>query len=112
MDQTSSVPTIFIVSGGAGASAKQLVYTLRAKFADEAVRVTTVGNVRHPEKIAEVLSKAQKTDALVVYTLVDPSLHDYLLRESQRLQIQAIDAMGPIMEWVSEKLGIAPKAQP
>ena len=112
MDQTSSFPTIFIVSGGAGASAEQLVYTLLAQFPDEAVRVTTVGNVRHPEQIAEVLSQAQRIDALVVYTLVDPSLHDYLVRESQKLQIQAVDAMGPIMEWVSEKLGIAPKAQP
>lgn len=112
MDQTSAVPTIFIVSGGVGASAEQLVYTLLAQFPDEVVRVTTIGNVRHPEQIADALSQAQKMDALVVYTLVDPSLHDYLLHESQKLQIKAIDAMGPIMEWVTEKLGIAPKAQP
>jgi regulator of PEP synthase PpsR (kinase-PPPase family) len=112
MDQTSSIPTIFIVSGGVGASAEQLVYTLLAQFPDEAVRVTTVGNVRHPEPIANALSQAQKMNALVVYTLVDPVLHDYLLRESQKLQIQAVDLMGPIMEWVTEKLGMAPKAQP
>lgn len=112
MDQTNSVPTILIVSGGVGASAEQVVHTLLAQFPDEAVRVTTLGNVRHPEQIADALSQAQKMNALVVYTLVDPVLHDYLLRESQKLQIRAVDLMGPIMNWVTEKLGMAPKAQP
>jgi len=111
MDQMNSAPTIFIVSGGVGASGERLVHTLLAQFPEEAVRVTTVGNVRHPEQIAEVLSQAQRIDALVVYTLVDPALHDHLLRESQRLQIQAIDLMGPLMEWVTAKVGRAPKGQ-
>jgi regulator of PEP synthase PpsR (kinase-PPPase family) len=112
MEQTKSVPAIFIVSGGVGASGEQVVHTLLAQFPADAVRVTTVGNVRDPEQIADALSQAQKADALVVYTLVDPSLHDYLLDESQKRQIQAVDLMGPIMEWVREKLGVAPKAQP
>jgi [pyruvate, water dikinase]-phosphate phosphotransferase / [pyruvate, water dikinase] kinase len=112
MDQTKSVPTIFIVSGGVGASGEQLVHTLLAQFPADAVRVTTVGNVRQSKQIAEALSQAEESDALVVYTLVDPALHDYLLEESQRRQIQAVDLMGPIMEWVREKLGVAPRAQP
>lgn len=112
MVQTKPVPTIFIVSGGIGTSGEQLIHTLLAQFPDDAVRVITVGNVRRPEQIADVLSQAQEMDALVVYTLVDPLLHDYLLRESQRLQIQALDLMGPVMEWVTGKLGTAPRAQP
>lgn len=112
MNQTDSAPTIFIVSGGVGASAEQLVHTLLAQFPDQSVRVTTVANVRQPQQITGVLQRAQTMDALVVYTLVDPALQDYLLQESQKLQIQAIDLMGPIMEWVTEKIGIAPKAQP
>ena len=112
MTQTNSVPTIFIISGGIGSSGEQLVHTLLAQFPNDAVQVTTVGNVRLPEQIAEVLLRAQKIDALVVYTLIDPLLHDYLLRESRRLQTQAVDLMGPIMEWVTEKVGMSPRAQP
>jgi regulator of PEP synthase PpsR (kinase-PPPase family) len=111
MDQTNSVPTIFIVSGGVGASAEQMVHTLLAQFPEEAVRVTTVGKTRKPQQIDEALSEAQKIGALVVYTLVDPALHDHLLHESQQLQLQAVDLMGPIMEWVTAKLGVAPKGQ-
>jgi regulator of PEP synthase PpsR (kinase-PPPase family) len=68
--------------------------------------------VRYPEQITETLSQAQQADALVVYTLVDPALHDHLAREAQRLMIRAVDLMGPIMEWVTKQLGVAPKAQP
>jgi regulator of PEP synthase PpsR (kinase-PPPase family) len=83
-----------------------------AQFPEDAVQVTTVGQVRDPEQITETLHRAQKLGALVVYTLVDPALHDHLRREAERLQVQAIDLMGPILAWVTEKIGIAPKAQP
>lgn len=67
----NSTPTIFVLSGGVGASGGQLVRTLLAQFPEEAVRVNTVGNIRQPEQIAEALSQAQHRDALVVHTLVD-----------------------------------------
>ena len=112
MTQTNSVPTIFIISGGIGASGEQLVLTVLAQFPKDAIRVTTVGNVRLQEQIAEVLLKAQRIDALVVYTLVDSLLQDFLIRESRRLQVQVIDLMGPLLEWITQKVGIAPKGQP
>lgn len=112
MAQNESVPTIFVISGGIGVSGEQVVNTLLAQFPDDAVQVSTVGNVRQLEQITEALSQAQKIDALVVHTLVDPALHHHLLLESQRLQVQAVDLMGPIMEWVTQKLGVAPKAKP
>lgn len=112
MPSPNSMPTIFIVSGGIGASAEQVVHTLLAQFPQDAVRVTTVGSVRQLEQIGDVLQQARALDALVVYTLVDPQLHGYLLHEAQRLQVQAIDLMGPLMDWVTQKLGTAPKAQP
>ena len=112
MVTVNSIPRIFIVSGGIGASAEQLVHTLLAQFPKDSVQVSTVGNVRQPEQIAEVLSQAEKSNALVVYTLVDPFLHDCLMRESQQLKVQSFDLMGPLMDWVTDQVGVAPRAQP
>lgn len=112
MNQTNSVPTIFIISGGVGASGEQLIRTLLAQFPEGAVRVTIMGNMRHPEQITSALTQARKAGGLVVHTLVDPDLHDHLLREAQRLQVQAVDLMGPILGWVTERLGMEAKAQP
>jgi [pyruvate, water dikinase]-phosphate phosphotransferase / [pyruvate, water dikinase] kinase len=112
MPPPASLPTIFIISGSIGASAEQVVHTLLAQFPQDTVRVTTVGNVRQPEQIAEVLLQAQQLAALVVFTLVDPQLHDYLIHEAQRLQVQTIDLMGPLMVWVAQKTGVAPRCEP
>jgi len=112
MNITKSIPRIFVVSGGAGTSGEQVVRTLLAQFPNDAVRVSTIGNVRQPEQIADILLRAQELDALVVHTMVDTALHAYLLHEAQRLNVQAIDLMGPIMQWVTGKVGKQPKAQP
>lgn len=105
-------PTIFIVSGGVGASGEQLVRTALAQFEPDTVEVITAGNIRQPEQIAEVLKQAQKNDGLVVHTLIDLSLKDYLVSEAERMQVQAIDAMGPLLAWISQKVGAQPKGQP
>lgn len=112
MSANNPLPTIFIISGGIGASGEQLVHTVLAQFPKDAVRIITVGNVRQPEQIADVLLQAQKLDALVVHTLVDSQMRDYLLSEARRYQVQAIDLMGPLMEWVTQKAGLMPKGQP
>lgn len=112
MPTAHSVPMIYIISGGIGASAEQVVHTALAQFPKNAIRVRPIGNIRLPEQIAEVLQQAQKKDALVVYTLVDPRLQDFLLHEAQKLQVQAIDLMGPVMEWITRKTGVTPKGQP
>lgn len=83
-----------------------------AQFPKDSVHVTTFGNIRQPEQIAEVLQQAQEIDALVVYTLVDPLLDEYLDRESQRFGVQMIDLMGPLFEWVTQKVGVPPRGQP
>jgi regulator of PEP synthase PpsR (kinase-PPPase family) len=112
MSKPESKPTIFIISGSVGASAEQVVHTLLAQFPDDAVQVTTVGNVRQPEQIAEIMLKAQKLAALVVFTLIDPQLHDYLVDEARCLQVKIIDLMGPLMEWVTQATDIAPRCEP
>jgi regulator of PEP synthase PpsR (kinase-PPPase family) len=112
MPTTGTAPKIYIVSGGVGASGEQLVHTLLAQFPAGAVQVITVGNVRRPEQITQMLQEAQESGALVVYTLVETLLQAFLRREAARLQVEALDLMGPLMEWVSGKLEIAPKEEP
>ncbi|RPI83385.1 MAG: kinase/pyrophosphorylase [Chloroflexi bacterium] len=112
MSSTKALPTIIIISGGIGASGEQLVHTILAQFPEDSVQVKTVGNVRQQEQIAEVLLQAQQAGALVIHTLVDPLLQEHLLHTSRRLGVLTIDLMGPILEWVSKKVGVAPKGQP
>jgi hypothetical protein len=108
----SDLPTIYILSGGIGASAEQLVHTVLAQFPKNSVRVITIGNVRHPQKISAVLEQAKETGALVVYTLVDPLLHDNIVTDARKKNVDAVDLMGALMDWITQKVGKPPKGQP
>lgn len=114
MEQTQENPVlaIYILSGGVGASGEQLVHTALAQFPEDHVRVVTFGNLRHPEQISDVILQAKQADALVVHTMVDPLLQAFLEEETTRHRVPAVDLMGPLLEWVSEKLDKAPRAQP
>lgn len=107
-----AIPIIYIVSGGVGASGEQLVNTVLAQFPENMVKVITVGNVREKEQIAEVLKQAREVNALVVHTLVDYLLQDYLICEAGKIGVQAVDVMGPILQWISQKVGNEPLRQP
>lgn len=110
--QDDAVPTIYILSGGIGASGEQLVHTALAQFPEDHVRVVTFGNIRQPEQISEAVLQAKQAGALVVHTMVDPLLEAFLEEETARQRVQTVDLMGPLLEWVSEKLDKAPRAQP
>jgi [pyruvate, water dikinase]-phosphate phosphotransferase / [pyruvate, water dikinase] kinase len=110
--KSASLPTIYILSGGVGASAEQLVYTVLAQFPDNKVRVVTVGNIRQEEQIFSALAQAQEAHALVIYTFVDAALRRRLILEAQGLGLPAIDLMGPLIDWLSVSLGQPPLQQP
>lgn len=104
--------TIFIISGGAGASAEQLVHTILAQFPESRVRVVTVSNVRFVSQLEDVIQQAAALGATVVYTLVDDNLHASMIALAARNGVIAIDLMGPLLERVSTVLGQTPQGQP
>ena len=105
-------PTIFILSGGVGASGEQLIYTVLAQFPGNNVRIQTIGNIRRPEQITQALNQAKEINGFVIFTLVDAKLRNQLVNEARDLNIQAIDLMGPLINWLSSVLGQEPLQQP
>lgn len=116
MDATSAekehCPEIYILSGGVGASAEQLVYSVLAQFPNRCVPITTLGNLRYPEQIQEALAKAKARNALVVHTMVDTELRRYLAASANALDLTDVDLMGGVMDWLSDQLGVKPLEEP
>lgn len=111
LDQTPC-PEIFIVSGGVGASAEQLAYTVLAQFPNRCVPVTTIGNVRHPEQVQQVLAQAAAKGAIIVHTMVDTEMRRYLQVSAQALGLAAVDLMGGLIDWLAEQLAASPLEEP
>ncbi len=105
-------PPLYIVSGGVGASGEQLVYTVLAQFPKSRVPVITVGHVRQPEQIEDVVAQAQASGGIIVHTLVDGRLRDHLVRRAHEQSVVAIDLVGDLMSRLVELLKEEPAGHP
>lgn len=105
-------PRIYIVSGGAGTSAEQVVNTVLAQFPDSRLPVVTISNVRYPSQLENAIQQAQTCGGLIVHTLVDSHLRAEMTRQAAAAGVPAIDLMAGLIEQISQLTGQSPLEQP
>ncbi len=110
--QTINNPPILVVSGGVGASGKQVMHTLLAQFPEVQVPVITHGNTRTLEQIGEVVAEAKESGGLIVYTLIDSPLRNQLAEKARAEGVEAVDLMGDLIHWVTDRYGQEPLGVP
>jgi regulator of PEP synthase PpsR (kinase-PPPase family) len=108
----SKTPSIYVVSGGTGASGEQLVHTVLVQFPDSQVLVITVNHVLQIGQIEETVQEAAARGGIIVHTLVDADLRQALTDLAQEHSVAEVDLMGPLMFRLSETLEQEPIAHP
>ncbi|MBK8019919.1 MAG: kinase/pyrophosphorylase [Chloroflexi bacterium] len=103
---------IIIISGGTGASGRQLVRTALAQFPDADVQVDIAPLIRKPEQLEDIVMRASLCDALIAHTLVDVQLRRELVALARKHHVVEIDLMGPLLERVAGRLNQIPLGQP
>jgi hypothetical protein len=68
--------------------------------------------IREKEKIDEIMSKAQKERAVVVFTFVVSELRRKAIEEGMRKGVPTIDIMGPLLSRLEDLLEISPLSIP
>lgn len=104
--------SIYILSGGVGASGEQLVNTVLAQFPEAPVRVVTYSNLRLREQLIPAVQRAREDRALIVHTLVAEDLRRELVALARQEQVPAIDLMGDLITWLTGQLGRPPEGRP
>ena len=107
-----TIPPVFIVSGGVGASGEQLVRTALAQFQDTDVPIRIVPRVTTVEQIEGAVKDAAHLGGFIVHTLVDPHLRIALIEMARKHNVVAIDAIGQDLTNLARVLGKAPLGQP
>jgi regulator of PEP synthase PpsR (kinase-PPPase family) len=107
-----NTPAIFVVSGGSGASADQLVQTALAQFPDNQMKVRIFSNIRETEQVNDILSQAKMEDAVIVHTMVDFKVFDYLTTRADHMGIFHIDEMQSLLQKLSLMLNKEPEGHP
>nr|BFD30681.1 pyruvate, water dikinase regulatory protein [Pigmentibacter ruber] len=112
MDKDIQTPNIFTVSDGTGETALSIVRAVKVQFEHEEMHIQRFNKVRTRDLLEEMLIQAREKNAIVVATLVDPTLRIYLISRSMQLGVKVVDVLFPLLESVSELIGKRPSAIP
>jgi [pyruvate, water dikinase]-phosphate phosphotransferase / [pyruvate, water dikinase] kinase len=104
--------SIYIVSGGAGASGEHLVRTVLAQFGRADAPISILARVRTEEKVKEAVDRAAQSAGIIVHTMVDAELRQKLKEYAGQAEILAIDLIGPLLTHLQSLLQRAPAGEP
>ncbi len=111
MTRSSRPYVIFAVSDGTGTTAERVIRAALTQFPQD-VEVRRIGEIRTVERVQEVVREAAQARAFIVHTLVSADLRQAMFEEGRRHHVHTLDLMGPLLERLSDLLGIPPLAQP
>jgi hypothetical protein len=102
---------LHVVSDSTGETATRLVHALEAQFPDQPFE-----EVRHPmvesvEDLEAAVRRARGRPAVVVYTLVEPTMREAMRTLCRRARLHYCDLLGQPIEAVAKVSGTAAKMQ-
>ncbi len=85
---------IYLVGEGTGETITKIARAALAQFHRENVEVKNFFQVTYEHYITRIIKEASADDALVAFSIVQPDLRDFLIKEADRRGIKAIDVIG------------------
>ncbi|MFA4918108.1 MAG: pyruvate, water dikinase regulatory protein [Thermodesulfovibrionales bacterium] len=85
---------IYLVGEGTGETITKIARAALAQFHRENVKVKNFFQVTDERYITRIIKEASADDALVAFSIVQPDLRDFLIKEADRRGIKAIDVIG------------------
>jgi regulator of PEP synthase PpsR (kinase-PPPase family) len=104
--------SVFVISGGVGASGEQLARTVLAQFPNAQVQIELFPKIYRQEQVREILQQAVDKGAVVAHTFVDHEMRLIVHKIANELNLNEIDLVGPLMETLAEKLNTKPLGKP
>jgi len=103
---------IFIVSGGTGRTAKQVLRAALTQFSEHKPEIIVFSDVTDFNKIKNILDDAKKYNAPIVHTIVENDLRNFIEEQCQSMNIKSIDLMGNMINKLSDLFNEEPLEAP
>ncbi|TWU42491.1 pyruvate, phosphate dikinase/phosphoenolpyruvate synthase regulator [Novipirellula artificiosorum] len=109
--KSKKTPKIVILSGGTGRTVDSLLRAALEQFPDSPVEVVIHAGVRKVDKAMGVIRDADRSEAVVCHSLVEPEIRKAVEKEARRLSVPCIDVLGPAMSLLADHLGASPRGR-
>ena len=111
MSAGESPKRIFLLSGGTGRTADQVLRAAIAQFPGREVEFVSKKNVRSKREAVAIVRQADADRGLVCHSLVDPKVREAVDTETQRLAIPCIDILGPALTLLGDYFDAQPRGR-
>jgi len=92
---------IYLVGEGTGETINRIARASLAQFNREHIEVKSFFLVTDETYVSRIIKHAADDDALVAFSIVQPKLRDFLIKQSDRRGVKAIDVIGSFIVQLS-----------
>lgn len=103
---------IYVASCGEGINAYNLAQSTLVQFPNSDISVVKVPHIRTENDVDELIEKVTCIESLIVHTIVNRDLRQYLTRKGLENSIVTIDLMGPVISKIQTFLNQEPLQKP
>lgn len=103
---------IFVISGGTGRTGKQVVRAALTQFPEKNTEIVSFSDVRDEYRVEEIILDSKKYGAMIVHTIVDTKLREFIETKCKEMNIVAIDLLGNIIHNFSTLFSDEPLQSP
>lgn len=105
-------PLAYVLSDSVGETAELVLQAGLSQFNNGKYTIKRIPHVKSKETIDQSLQIAKKNNAIIGFTLVNPSMRNYLNAQALELNIPVIDIMGPVMTVMENVFDKMPHLEP
>ncbi|MGK7377797.1 pyruvate, water dikinase regulatory protein [Planococcus sp. 1R117A] len=101
---------LFIVSDSVGETGELVAKAAMSQYlyADQNAVLKRFPYIDSVEHLQEIIKLAAQQKAFIVFTLVSRELRSFLLKETAKYKVTAVDLMGPLMDALEKELDAVP----
>ncbi|MBM7569636.1 pyruvate, water dikinase regulatory protein [Aquibacillus albus] len=106
-------PTVFVISDSVGETAEFVIKAALSQFiSDSDYIMYRFPYVQEERVLRGAIIQAKEQAGIIGFTLVDPSLRNYLIKEANLAKVECIDIMGPMMAAMERSFNQKPRLEP
>lgn len=99
--------TIYVISDGTGETAVTMTRAALVQYSQFEINIVRCKNVRTEAQVEAVIEEAAAAKAIVVHTMVSPSVRNKIIEFSDQAQVLTVDLLGPLLNRLDVYFGVA-----
>ena len=106
------IQNFYLISDATGETADRVLRAVLSQFRDADIKVHRFNQIRNQADMKRAVEAAAEQPGLIICTLVNRELAQFLQEEAEQHGLEVIDLLGPILYKLSDILGLAPQQEP